>query len=99
VLGGLILVLFAAPPTKWFAVVEEQANDWRPAILAMLMIPLYVVVLLHPWLRGFFDLQTLNATGYLVIGGIMVAWTLLLRLIWITGSFGRYFGYDEGRPN
>lgn len=99
VLGGLILVLFAAPPMKWFAVVEEEANDWRPAILAMLMIPLYTFVLWHPTLRAFFDLQTLNATGYVIIGAIIAGWTLLLRFIWITGSFGRYFGYDDTRQD
>ncbi|MFM9106825.1 MAG: HAD-IC family P-type ATPase [Chloroflexota bacterium] len=99
VLGGLILVLFAAPPTRWFAVVEEPANDWKPAILALLMVPLYGLVLIVPRLRAFFDLQTLNATAYLVIGAIVLAWTLLVRFIWITGSFGRYFGYDDSRED
>ncbi|MGI9253247.1 MAG: HAD-IC family P-type ATPase, partial [Thermomicrobiales bacterium] len=97
VLGGLILVLFAAPPIRWFAVVEEPANDWRPAILAMAMVPLYILILWTPNLRDFFGLQTLNATSYLVIGAIIIGWTLLLRLIWQTGSFGRYFGYDDTR--
>ncbi|HEX5993172.1 MAG TPA: HAD-IC family P-type ATPase, partial [Thermomicrobiales bacterium] len=35
VLGGLLLVLFAAPPGPWFAVVEEMDGDRRPAYLAL----------------------------------------------------------------
>jgi hypothetical protein len=41
VLGGLVLVLFAAPPGPWFAVVEELDGERRPAYLALAMVPLY----------------------------------------------------------
>ena len=36
ILGGLWLVVFAAPPTKWWAVFEEATGDWRPTIVAAL---------------------------------------------------------------
>ena len=42
ILAGLVLVFFAAPPTKWWAVLEETNSDWRPALLSLAMVPLYV---------------------------------------------------------
>ena len=33
------LIVFASPPTKFWAVCEECTGDWRPTILAMAMVP------------------------------------------------------------
>ena len=94
ILAGLVLVMFAAPPTKWWAVVEEATGDWRPALLAATMVPLYLLILLVPALREFFGLHLLGWDEYLGIGVITVLWTLVVRWVWRSGVFGRFFGYD-----
>lgn len=99
VLGGLILVVFAAPPTAAWAAVEKPTGDWRPALLALAMLPVYIAVLTVPPLRLFFQLVTLDLADYLVIGGLVVLWAVLLRRVWRTNAFGRFFGYDTApRP-
>jgi len=99
VLGGLVLVAFAAPPTQWWAVVKRNTRDWRPTMLALLMVPVYVIILLRDDLRGFFDLHALRPQDYLIIAGIVGIWTLAVREVWKRNIFGRYFGYDHRRPD
>ena len=99
VLGGLVLVAFAAPPTQWWAVVKRNTRDWRPTMLALLMVPVYVIILLRDDLRGFFDLHALRPQDYLIIAGIVGIWTLAVREVWKRNIFGRYFGYDRRRPD
>jgi cation-transporting ATPase E len=98
VLGGLILVPFAAPPTRWFAVVKECTGDWRPTLLALAMLPLYILVLAVPALRGVFGLNLLDPEDYLIVAGLVVAWALLLRRAWQRNTFGRFFGYSDDEP-
>jgi cation-transporting ATPase E len=93
VLAGLCLVVFAAPPTRWFAVVDELANDWRPTILAIAMIPLYVVILLVDPFREFFGLNTMAIQAYFTIAVIVVLWACALRYVWKTHAFERFFGF------
>jgi cation-transporting ATPase E len=95
VLGGLWLVVFAAPPTRFWAVVEENPNDWRSTLVAAAMLGVYVVIMSVPWLRGFFGVHHLTIGDYLVIALIVVGWALLLRYVWKTRVFDRYFGYGE----
>src|SRR5690606_22618503 len=94
ILAGIVLVFFAAPPTKWWAVLEESTGDWRPALLALAMLPLYVLILAVPMLRQFFGLHLLSWEAYLGIGVIVVIWTLVLRWTWKERIFGRLLHYD-----
>ncbi len=94
ILAGLVLVFFAAPPVKWFAVLEEPTGDWRPALLALAMVPLYVVILAVPVLRGFFGLHVLPLAEYLGIGLLVAVWTVIVRWAWQSRAFDRFFGYD-----
>jgi cation-transporting ATPase E len=99
ILAGLVLVFFAAPPTKWWAVLEEPTGDWRPALLALAMLPLYIVILAMPMLRQFFGLHLMEWDAYLGIGVIVVIWTVALRWIWKEHIFGRMLGYDPAPPD
>lgn len=82
VLCGLWLVAFAAPPTQWFAVIEESTGDWRPTIVAICMLPLYAVIVLIPRLRGFFGINPLEGWLYVLIAVIVPAWMIALRYLW-----------------
>jgi cation-transporting ATPase E len=96
VLGGLVLVLFAAPPGPWFAVVEELDGERRPAYLALAMVPLYVLIMMVPALRTFFGLRGLNDIDYGIVAAVILVWMYALRWVWATKAFDRFFGYDGG---
>ncbi len=96
VLGGLLLVLFAAPPGPWFAVVEEMDGDRRPAYLALAMVPLYALIMYLPGLRGFFGLRGLNDVDYGIVVTVVLVWMYVLRWVWKTKAFERFFGYGDG---
>ncbi|MDQ2655210.1 MAG: HAD-IC family P-type ATPase, partial [Chloroflexota bacterium] len=100
VLGGLVLVLFAAPPTRWFAVVEEYDGEIRPALLALAVAPLYALIMFQPMLRRFFGMRGIGAVDYAIVLVVIVIWTLLLRWVWQHRVFDRFFGYgDAGEMN
>jgi cation-transporting ATPase E len=95
ILAGLALVPFAAPPNRWWAVIEETHYDWRPTLLAIAMLPIYVVVVAIEPLRDFFGTTLMTATDYLMITALAVAWTLALRAAWQFRIFERFFGYNR----
>jgi cation-transporting P-type ATPase E len=94
VLGGLLLVLFAAPPGPWFAVVEEMDGDRRPAYLALAMVPLYAIILTVPALRGFFGLRGKLTVDFGILVLVVLIWMYVLRWVWDAKIFDRFFGYD-----
>lgn len=89
VLCGLWLVVFAAPPTRWFAVVEETTNDWRPTLLAIAMLPLYALIMEVPKVRGFFGLNPLEDWLYASVAIVVTIWMLALRYVWANGYVDR----------
>ncbi|MFT4037703.1 MAG: hypothetical protein QM692_05950, partial [Thermomicrobiales bacterium] len=95
VLGGLVLVLFASPPTPWFAVVEEYDGERRPALLALAMIPLYALIMFQPLLKHFFGMRGIRPLDYAIVLLVVLAWMLLLRWVWEKQVFDRFFGYNE----
>jgi cation-transporting ATPase E len=94
VLGGLLLVLFAAPPGPWFAVVEEMDGDRRPAYLALVMVPIYAMILTVPALREFFGMRGTLTVDFGIIVLVVLIWMYVLRWVWEAEIFDRFFGYD-----
>jgi cation-transporting ATPase E len=95
VLGGLVLVLFAAPPGPWFAVVEDMDGERRPAYLALAMVPIYAIFLMVPQLREFFGMRAMRGVDFGVIALVVLGWMYALRWLWEAKVFDRFFGYDE----
>lgn len=95
VIAGLILVLFAAPPGPWFAVVEEMDGDRRPAYLALAMVPLYALIMTVPALREFFGLRGLESTEFGILVVVVLTWMYVVRWVWSKQIFDRFFGYAE----
>ena len=94
VLAGLFLVVFVAPPTAWWAVIEEQDHDWRPTLVAIAMVPLYIAILLIPWTRNLFEIRLLPLIDYIVIAIAVVGWALALRYVWKHKIFSRFLEYE-----
>jgi cation-transporting ATPase E len=82
VLCGLVLIPFVEPPTPGWIGGDVLSGDWRPTLLALGMLGLYVVVVAVPPLRAFFELTLLAWCDYLLIGMAVVIWAVVLRYIW-----------------
>ncbi len=96
ILCGLMLIIYVEPPVKYLAGGDRLSGDWRPTILAILSMTLYLIVLLTPGLRRFFELEPLYWWDYALIGGSAIMWALLLRWIWRRQVLERFLDTDFG---
>lgn len=94
ILGGLWLVVFAAPPIEWWAVFEVSTGDWRPTIVAALMLPVYIILSVNDQLRAFFELTRLSFANYLLVAALSTVWAIGLRYLWKHHLFERFIGYS-----
>jgi cation-transporting P-type ATPase E len=96
ILCGLMLIIFVEPPIKYLAGGDRLSGDWRPTILAIFSMALYLIVLLTPGLRRFFELAPLSWWDYILIGGSAMVWAILLRWIWRRRVLERFLDTDFG---
>ena len=89
---GLLLILFVEPPLPWFAAAEPLTGDRRPAWLAIVLAVSYIVVLLVPPAREFFQLELPHAREVAIIALAVLAWTLLIRTFWTRRLVDRFLG-------
>ncbi|GCE12851.1 HAD-IC family P-type ATPase [Tengunoibacter tsumagoiensis] len=82
VCSGLLLVPFVVPPARFWVGGSELSGDWRPTLLAVGLLVVYLVVIAFPPLRTFFSLTALHPTDYLFIGAAALIWSILQRWIW-----------------
>jgi cation-transporting ATPase E len=94
VLTGVMLVPLACPPTRWWAVIERTDHDYRPTIVACLMVVFYIIVIQVGPLRDFFGTHKLSYMQYTIVGAVAVGWLFLLRYVYQTHVFERFFGMD-----
>jgi cation-transporting P-type ATPase E len=89
--GGLLLILFAEPPTGfWMTVPDDHTGDWRPALVAFVLGVVYVIIMLIPGLRDFFELSPLRLADYAIIAIVLFGWVFILRYIWRAHIFERF---------
>jgi cation-transporting ATPase E len=95
VLMGLVLIAFVEPPTPWWVAGDDLSGDWRPTLVGLLMLGIYVLINVYEPLRTFFELEVLHPVDYVLLTSVTVLWTLLLRLIWRAHLFERFLGVDN----
>ena len=74
VLCGLLLIVFVEPPTPWWTGGDVLSVDRRPALLALLLLGVFVVILALEPLREFFELVSLGAADFVVLGLVAGGW-------------------------
>ncbi|MBC8171572.1 MAG: haloacid dehalogenase, partial [Anaerolineae bacterium] len=93
-LTGIVLIVFAEPPTEFWVGGDDFSGDWRPTILALGMAICLLLSNLLPGVREVFELEVLTLPDYGVIIGATLIWTVLMRSIWRARLFDRFLGLD-----
>ncbi len=96
VLCGLLLIPFVEPPSEAWVGGDALSGDWRPSLLALGMLGLYLLIMAVPPLRAFFELTPLPALYWLLIGAAVGIWALALRFIWRAFLFERLLAQEAG---
>jgi cation-transporting ATPase E len=92
VLCGLVLISFVEPPTEGWVGGDTLSGDWRPTLLALGMLGLFILIMVLEPLRVFFELSFLGFWDVTIIAGGVMIWAFLLRFIWRSQIFRRFFG-------
>jgi cation-transporting ATPase E len=78
---GLILVIFIKPPSRLWAGGASLTGDWRPTILVILLQIAFLITTRIPLAEEYLKIKPLNSPrDYLIIGLIVLCWTITLRL-------------------
>ncbi len=79
---GVLLLVFVAPPTRFLAGGNTPRGDWRPTILAAVLLGGLTVLLSVPLGRAVFEIGALPLFDTAAIVGVALLWALLLCFIW-----------------
>jgi cation-transporting ATPase E len=92
VLAGLLLVIFVEPPTPWWTGGDELSGDWKPTILAIVLMLGFFVIMAVPFLRDIFALRVLNLLEWGLIIAATLIWIFLVRFSWRHHITARFLG-------
>jgi len=87
---GLLLVLFAEPPTRFWTGGSQLSGDRRPLWLALFLLSAYLTILAVPNFRTFFELVTISLADYLFIVTMTLLWAAIIRFTWRRRLLERY---------
>lgn len=93
----LLIVLFAQPPSEAWVGASSLNGDRRPAYLVLCMYLAYMAIVLIPWTREFFELETLPWSGYVMLTFIVIGWAITVRHIWRKALGERVWNFGEGQ--
>jgi cation-transporting ATPase E len=98
VLCGLLLVIFVEPPSPWWVGGNRLNGDHRPALLALAMMAVFVLITMIPPLRALFLLSPLGLREYALLALAVTIWLFTVRLTWRTRLLSRYLSVDLDEP-
>ncbi|MEO8458397.1 MAG: HAD-IC family P-type ATPase [Chloroflexota bacterium] len=82
ILCGLLLIPFAQPPIRAFVGGTAFNGDWRPTMLAVVLLLFYGVILGITPIREFYELTILTPLQYGLIALIVAVWAVVLLQFW-----------------
>ncbi len=92
VFAGLFLVIFVEPPTAWWTGGDVLTSDQKPAILAVGLMLVFVLISLIAPLRQLFSLEPLDWQYLALVAAAVPVWLLLVRLFWRHNLLARFVG-------
>lgn len=102
VVCGLLIIIFAEPPTEAWSGGDKVSGDWRPTIVAIIMFILFIFLIASPKFRHIYEMILLRSPlDYIIIGLVIAIWALVLKYFWTAQLVDRYLNVDltgEGDP-
>ncbi|HEV7186992.1 MAG TPA: HAD-IC family P-type ATPase [Blastococcus sp.] len=77
-LASILLILFLAPPTRFFAAWTRPTGDKRPAFLVVGLLVVLIGALLTPAVSDYFDLTGAAPPVYTTVLPVLAVWFVLL---------------------
>ena len=94
VFAGIMLMLFADPPSQWFVGGSEYTGNKLVVIAAVVLIVAYLILLMIEPLRAFFQLVPLPWIFHLTIGVLTLVWMFLQRFVWRANWLERFLDME-----
>ena len=91
---GLVLIPFVEPPTMAWVAGDDFSGDWKPTVMAIVMLIAYLVIMFVDSFREFWELEQLQAIDYLFLGVVTALWGIIIRLMWRRHVFERFLGVE-----
>jgi cation-transporting ATPase E len=96
-LASFVLILFLAPPTRFFAAWTRPTDDRRPTVLVAVLIAVFVAVLFVPALSAYFGLTGPAAPVFIAVLPALVLWFAALTAAFRFRLLDRVLGLDDLR--
>jgi cation-transporting ATPase E len=91
VLVGILTMVFAEPPFKWFAGgAKYHGRNWLTVIAAVVLILAYFVIMALPGPRSFFQLVSLPTSFWVAIIALTTLWVFVQRSLWRSNWIERF---------
>jgi cation-transporting ATPase E len=95
--ASFVLILFLAPPARFFAAWARPAGDRRPAVLVAALTAAFIAVLFVPALSDYFGLTGPAAPVFTVVLPALVLWFAALTVVYRLRLLDRILGLDQLR--
>jgi len=92
ILSGILLIVFVEPPVEFFVGGDDFSGDWRPTILAGVMLVLAFGINIIPQFQELFELVPLGVREWAILFGLVAGWVILIRAIWRNDLFNKLLG-------
>lgn len=92
---GVLLLVFVAPPIRLWVGDNVPSGDWRPTILAAVLLGGLTLLLSVPLGRAVFEIGALTLPDVAAIVGAALLWVLLLHFAWRFRLLERVLGMES----
>jgi cation-transporting P-type ATPase E len=97
-LASFVLILFLAPPTRFFAGWTRPTGDRRPAVLVAVLVTAFAAVLFIPTLSNYFGLTGPARAVFTLVLPALALWFVALTAAYRFRLLDRVLGLDEEPP-
>ncbi|MFN8532954.1 MAG: HAD-IC family P-type ATPase [Dehalococcoidia bacterium] len=94
VVCGLALLVLLRPPFAWLAVGARYTGDRRPAVLALALFAIYLLLVTVPDLSFILEIRAMVGWQYALIGLAAFGWLAVLVIVWQKRLLDRFLAVD-----
>jgi cation-transporting ATPase E len=91
---GLLIIIFAQPPTEWWTGADVLSGDWRPTILAGGMFLVYLLILALPFTRPYFEVAIMPWQDWVIVIVGSLIWLFSTRYMWRNRVLESFLGIE-----